>query len=102
MEQISSATKLFLKAAHLGQLNLLKHFALALDPLHGDGIAAVFENTRDGDGKCAVHFAAAGGSLQVLKYLIEEIKIEIDVKDGSGATPISWAERALACRGISS
>ncbi|KAI3875364.1 hypothetical protein MKW98_000041 [Papaver atlanticum] len=91
MENIPPATKVFLTAAHVGQLNLLKQFALALDPLHGDGVAAVIENSRDGDGKRAVHFAASGGSVQVLKYLIEEIKLEIDVKDGSGKTSLSHA-----------
>ncbi|KAI3855882.1 hypothetical protein MKX03_011537 [Papaver bracteatum] len=84
-------TKVFLKAAHLGQLNLLKQFALGLDPLHGDGIAEIIENTKDGDGKRAIHFAASGGSVEVLKYLIEELKLEIDVKDGSGKTPLSRA-----------
>ncbi|KAI3875365.1 hypothetical protein MKW98_000042 [Papaver atlanticum] len=91
MENIPPATKVFLKAAHLGQLNLLKQFALGLDPLHGDGIAETIENTKDGDGKRAIHFAASGGSVQVLKYLIEELKLEIDVKDGSGKTPLSRA-----------
>ncbi|KAI3855876.1 hypothetical protein MKX03_011531, partial [Papaver bracteatum] len=46
---------------------------------------------KDRDGRRAVHQAAAGGSVQVLKYLIEEIKLEIDVRDGSAASPLSHA-----------
>ncbi|KAI3875361.1 hypothetical protein MKW98_000038 [Papaver atlanticum] len=80
----------FLKAAHAGELNRLKQFALELDEVLGNGIPEILENIIDGEGRGAIHCAAAGGSVEVLKYLIEEIKLEIDVKDGKGETPLSW------------
>ncbi|KAI3875367.1 hypothetical protein MKW98_000044 [Papaver atlanticum] len=91
MENNPAATKMFLNAAQVGELNLLKHFALVLDPLSGDGIAAVIGNTKDGGGRRAVHFAASGGSVEVLKYLIQEMGVDIEVRDGRGETPLSFA-----------
>ncbi|RZC47890.1 hypothetical protein C5167_040838 [Papaver somniferum] len=91
MENNPAATKMFLNAAQVGELKILKHFALALDRLHGDGIAAVIGNTKDGEGRRAVHFAASGGSVEVLKYLIQEMGVDIEVRDGRGETPLSLA-----------
>ncbi|KAI3854005.1 hypothetical protein MKX03_016510 [Papaver bracteatum] len=91
MEYIPAATDIFLNAAHVGELKKLKKFAAALDHVVGDGIPAIFKNTKDYDGKHVVHYAASGGRLNVLKYLIEEIRVDIHIKDGSGETPLSWA-----------
>ncbi|KAI3930891.1 hypothetical protein MKX01_006943 [Papaver californicum] len=87
---ITAATAMFLDAVH-GELERFKKCAEGLNRLIGDGIAATVENTEDDDGKRVIHAAAAGGNVEVLKYLIEEIKLDVDVKDNSGVTPLSWA-----------
>ncbi|RZC87577.1 hypothetical protein C5167_036118 [Papaver somniferum] len=76
---------ILLNAAFEGDLERLKKSASEVDSVDGDGLATVFRNTKDEDGRCALHHAAAGGKLDVLKYLIEEIKLidDIDVKDNS-------------------
>ncbi|MCL7030177.1 hypothetical protein MKW94_017368, partial [Papaver nudicaule] len=81
----------FLNAAHDGKLNKLKKTAAALGRELEIGIPAVIEHAEVGDGRHAIHYAASGGRVNVLKYLIEEMKIDIDVKDDSGRTPLSWA-----------
>ncbi|KAI3843953.1 hypothetical protein MKX03_002384, partial [Papaver bracteatum] len=40
------------------------------------------------DGRGLLHSAAAGGSLRVCKYLIEDLKLDVDTKDGEGCTPL--------------
>ncbi|RZC85559.1 hypothetical protein C5167_041740 [Papaver somniferum] len=73
-----------LSAAYDGKLEQLKRFASELDEVTGDGISTILGNTKDGNGRRAIHHAASGGKLDVLKYLIEEIKLDVDVKDGRG------------------
>ncbi|KAI3886917.1 hypothetical protein MKX03_033295, partial [Papaver bracteatum] len=91
MDHIAAATSIFLSAAGGGELNLLKESAAALDRWVGVGIPAILENTKDGRGKRAIHYAAIGGKLNVLKYLIQDMKIDIHVKDNSGITSLSEA-----------
>ncbi|KAI3916712.1 hypothetical protein MKW98_021751 [Papaver atlanticum] len=76
MEYIQATPKMLLLAAHVEELDRFKR--------------------RDG-GKRAIHHDAFGGRVNVLKYLIEDMKDEIDVKDGSGKTPLFHAaiERRL-------
>ncbi|KAI3870400.1 hypothetical protein MKX03_008408, partial [Papaver bracteatum] len=61
--------------------------------INGDGLATIYRNTKDGDGRCALHYAASGEKSDVLKYLIEEIKLidDINVQDYSGETPMACA-----------
>ncbi|KAI3872646.1 hypothetical protein MKX03_014990, partial [Papaver bracteatum] len=84
----SSCKCIFLNAAHVGKLKRLKKSAASLDHVLEDGIPAIMENTRDTNSRRAIHFVAAGGSVKVLKYLIEELKLNVDVKDGSRKTPL--------------
>ncbi|KAI3875360.1 hypothetical protein MKW98_000037 [Papaver atlanticum] len=91
VDLIPDATKTILIASYTGELNRLKQYALELEEVLEDGIAAIVENAKDFGGMSAIHCAAAGGSVNVLKYLIEEIRVEIDVKDEIGETPLSLA-----------
>ncbi|KAI3981328.1 hypothetical protein MKX01_004592, partial [Papaver californicum] len=75
----------FLCAAHDGKLKRLKKCAAALEQVLGDGIPTIIENTKNEFGRSAIHLAAAGGRVNVLKYLIEEMKLDIDVKAASAA-----------------
>ncbi|MCL7027856.1 hypothetical protein MKW94_020669, partial [Papaver nudicaule] len=89
MEDIEAATKTLLQAADDGELKRLKKTAAAIDRVFGGGgVAAVIENTKDDHGRGAIHYAATGGSVNVLKYLIQEIKIDVNLRDGDGATPL--------------
>ncbi|KAI3862917.1 hypothetical protein MKX03_031946, partial [Papaver bracteatum] len=47
--------------------------------------------TRRGNWRWNINSTWEYGKLDVLKYLIEEIKLDVDVKDGRGETPLSWA-----------
>ncbi|KAI3987393.1 hypothetical protein MKX01_042397 [Papaver californicum] len=46
---------------------------------------------KDQNGGGSLHVAAAGGSLEVCKYLIEKLKLDVDSKDGEGGTPLYHA-----------
>ncbi|OVA06696.1 Tetratricopeptide TPR-1 [Macleaya cordata] len=78
-----------LNAAHVGKLKRLKKFAALLDD--GKGIARTVSSIKDEDGRGALHFAASRGNLNICKYLIEELKLDVDVKDGTGETPLARA-----------
>ncbi|MCL7047869.1 hypothetical protein MKW94_027205, partial [Papaver nudicaule] len=75
---------IILNAAYEGKLKILKKCASELDHILGVGLPTILGDTKDGDGKHALHFAAAGGRVDVLEYLIEEMKLDIDVTDNSG------------------
>ncbi|MCL7024209.1 hypothetical protein MKW94_003285, partial [Papaver nudicaule] len=88
----AAATNNFLNAAFDGEVDKLKETAAELDRLLGGGIPAVIQNTKDEVGKRAIHYAASQGKVNVLKYLIEEVKLDdVDVKDDFGWKPLSVA-----------
>ncbi|KAI3990164.1 hypothetical protein MKX01_029142, partial [Papaver californicum] len=77
-----------LSAAHDGKLKRLKKCATTLEQVLRDGIPTIIENTKYEFGRSAIHRAAAGGRVNVLKCLIEEMKLDIDVKAASGCVII--------------
>ncbi|RWR89402.1 ankyrin-1 isoform X1 [Cinnamomum micranthum f. kanehirae] len=81
----------FLNAACTGNLDLLKKLAQQLDD--GKGLAGTVADVKDANKRGALHFAAREGNTEVCKYLIEELKLEIDVKDDDGETPLIHATR---------
>ncbi|KAI3848013.1 hypothetical protein MKX03_001125 [Papaver bracteatum] len=92
MECIQAAPKMLMLAARVGELDRFKTIAAVIDQFVVDGIPGIVNNTKDPDsGARAIHHAASGGRVNVLKYLIEDMKGEIDVKDGSGKTPLFHA-----------
>ncbi|XP_026384207.1 E3 ubiquitin-protein ligase HACE1-like [Papaver somniferum] len=80
-----------LNAAYKGELNRFKRFALNHAKDEGGGVAEAIEKLKLKDGRGCLHFAAAGGSLQVCKYLIENLKLGVDTKDGQGCTSLYHA-----------
>ncbi|KAI3885697.1 hypothetical protein MKX03_027887 [Papaver bracteatum] len=66
---------------------------LASDHAQGEeiGVATTIGKMRDKDERGCLHFAAAGGSLEVCKYLIETLKLDVDPKDEHGHTPLYHA-----------
>ncbi|CAL5436790.1 unnamed protein product [Camellia sinensis] len=84
-----SRTSCLLNAALTGNLKLLTKLAEELD--YGDGLAKTFMDVKDSGGRSALHFAAAGGKTHVCKYLVQELKLNVNLKDGIGDTPLNHA-----------
>ncbi|KAF2325294.1 hypothetical protein GH714_026209 [Hevea brasiliensis] len=65
-------------------------FAKYLDK--GDGFFAKrIEIVKDRDGRTALHCAAEKGNTDVCKYLLGEVKINVDLRDRKGKTPLHCA-----------
>ncbi|KAI3987392.1 hypothetical protein MKX01_042396 [Papaver californicum] len=78
-------------AAYTGDFDRFKWLALNHADDEGIAVAKSIGKVKDEDGKGCLHFAAAGGSLEVCKYLIEKLKLDVDSKDGNGITPLYHA-----------
>ncbi|XP_026400972.1 serine/threonine-protein phosphatase 6 regulatory ankyrin repeat subunit B-like isoform X2 [Papaver somniferum] len=75
-------------AAYTGKLNRFKRLALNIAEGEGVGVTEAIGKVKDEDGGGSLHFAAAGGSLNVCRYLIEKLKFDLDSKDDRGSTPL--------------
>ncbi|KAI3893439.1 hypothetical protein MKX03_020283, partial [Papaver bracteatum] len=80
-----------LNAAYKGELSRFKRSALNHAKGEGIGVKESIEKLKLEDGRGCLHFAAAGGSLQVCKYLLEKLKLDVDSRDGEGSTPLYHA-----------
>ncbi|TYJ02018.1 hypothetical protein E1A91_A13G196300v1 [Gossypium mustelinum] len=74
----------FLNAACTGNLDLLKKIASQLD--EGKGLAKTVADIKDANKRGAIHFAAREGKTEVCKYLLEELKLDVNTKDEDGHT----------------
>ncbi|XWS57699.1 hypothetical protein CRYUN_Cryun09bG0195800 [Craigia yunnanensis] len=81
----------FLNAACTGNLDLLKNIAAQLD--EGKGLAKTVADIKDANKRGAIHFAAREGKTEVCRYLLEELKLDVDTKDEDGETPLLHAAR---------
>ncbi|KAK9137692.1 hypothetical protein Sjap_008286 [Stephania japonica] len=81
----------FLNAAQTGNVDLLKKAAAQLD--NGKGLAKTVADVKDANKRGALHFAAREGKTEVCKYLIEELKIDVDLRDEDGDTPLLHTTR---------
>ncbi|PWA75248.1 ankyrin repeat family protein [Artemisia annua] len=81
----------FLNAAVTGNLDFLKSVAGQLDD--GKGLSQTVANIKDANKRGALHFAAREGQLEVCKYLLEELKLDVNTKDEDGETPLIHAAR---------
>ncbi|XP_038716396.1 ankyrin-1 isoform X2 [Tripterygium wilfordii] len=81
----------FLNAACTGNLDHLKKVAKQLDD--GKDMAKTVADIKDANKRGALHFAAREGQIDVCKYLIEELKLDVDPKDESDETPLLHAAR---------
>ncbi|XP_026387906.1 26S proteasome non-ATPase regulatory subunit 10-like [Papaver somniferum] len=80
-------------AAYHGKLNEFKRFAFNCAKDKGVGVAEAIKKVKLEGGGGLLHSAAAGGSLKLCKYLIEDLKLDVDTKDGEGCTPLYNASR---------
>ncbi|XAR63586.1 hypothetical protein NMG60_11023575 [Bertholletia excelsa] len=81
----------FLNAALTGNLDLFKKLAAELDD--GKGLAKTVADVKDANKRGALHFAAREGRTEVCKYLLEELKLDVDTRDEDGETPLLHAAR---------
>ncbi|KAG6420159.1 hypothetical protein SASPL_116678 [Salvia splendens] len=81
----------FLNAAQTGNLALLKKLAKQLDG--GKGLAQTVADVKDANQRGALHFAAREGQAEVCKYLLEELKMDVNTQDEDGDTPLTHAAR---------
>ncbi|KAL0384832.1 UNVERIFIED_CONTAM: PRA1 family protein E [Sesamum radiatum] len=81
----------FLNAARTGNLDILKKLAQQLDD--GKGLAQTIADIKDANKRGALHFAAREGQTEVCKYLLEELKMDVNTKDEDGETPLTHAAR---------
>ncbi|CAI9271880.1 unnamed protein product [Lactuca saligna] len=81
----------FLNAAVTGNLDFLKSVAAQLDD--GKGLSHTVANIKDANKRGALHFAAREGQTEVCKYLLEELKLDVNTKDEDGETPLIHAAR---------
>lgn len=53
---------------------------------------------KDNNGWNTLHEAARGGRLSVVKFLVEEQKMQIDERThtGTGGSPLWWAKQSLS------
>ncbi|KAK4427675.1 protein STIP1 [Sesamum alatum] len=81
----------FLNAARTGNLDILKKLAQQLDD--GKGLSETIADIKDANKRGALHFAAREGQTEVCKYLLEELKLDVNTKDEDGETPLTHAAR---------
>ncbi|KAL5702058.1 hypothetical protein ACHQM5_027324 [Ranunculus cassubicifolius] len=82
----------FLNAALTGNLDLLKKLAIQFDE-GGKGLKKTIEDIKDANKRGALHFAAREGKIDVCRYLLEELKLDVDTRDEDGETPLIHATR---------
>lgn len=62
--------------------NILIGVAAQLDD--GKGLSQTIANIKDANKRGALHFAAREGKTEVCKYLLEELKLDVNTKDEDG------------------
>ncbi|KAJ9180078.1 hypothetical protein P3X46_008367 [Hevea brasiliensis] len=88
---VRQKVQLFLNAARTGNLDLLRNVAAQLDD--GKGMAKTVADIKDANKRGALHFAAREGQTEVCKFLVEDLKLDVDTKDEDGETPLLHAAR---------
>uniref|UniRef100_A0ACD6A0G3 Uncharacterized protein n=1 Tax=Avena sativa TaxID=4498 RepID=A0ACD6A0G3_AVESA len=82
----------FLKAAFDGDLRLVKRGARAVGRgAEGRRLAEKLGAVRDGYGNGLLHSAAIGGSLPVCRYLVEDLRLDVDDAGPQGETTLTFA-----------
>uniref|UniRef100_A0A0A9DFX4 Uncharacterized protein n=1 Tax=Arundo donax TaxID=35708 RepID=A0A0A9DFX4_ARUDO len=74
--------EVLLRAAIDGNLRLLKKMAWGMDA--GQGEAAVVAATADTAGRTALHLAAMEGRMDVLKYVVEDLHLDVNARCSRG------------------
>ena len=83
-EESLTLEEYYLECARSGELNDLKEAMKDADDKFD-------VNLKDPRGNTALHFAATNGHLEVVEYLINELKCDINVQNNIQNTPLIWA-----------
>jgi ankyrin repeat protein len=83
-EEYLTLDEYYLECARFGELNDLKNAMKDADSKFN-------VNVSDFNGNTALHMSSSNGFLDVVKYLIEELKVDINSRNKTNSTPISWA-----------
>jgi len=81
-------TQKVIHSASRGELDTLRQ-------LEGDLDSSIFDLT-DYDGRTALHLACNEGRLEVVRYLIEEMKCKVNPKDRWGNTPLHDTNKQMS------
>lgn len=68
--------------------HVLLDLAARLD--EGKGLAGTVADIKDANKRGALHFAAREGKTEVCKYLLEELKLDVDTRDEDGKLLIRY------------
>jgi ankyrin repeat protein len=79
-----------LNAARDGNLQVFKELAHAI--AEGQEIGKTLSDVKDANGRGPLHFAARGGSDELCTYMIEELKLPVDIRDNDGNVKIEIKE----------
>ncbi|KAI3843954.1 hypothetical protein MKX03_002385, partial [Papaver bracteatum] len=77
-----------LNAAYDGNVKRFKRLAMNHAKGEGIGVAEAIGKVKLKDGRGCLHFAAEKGSLDVCKYLIENLKLDVNSKDENGRSAL--------------
>ncbi|KAL3349370.1 hypothetical protein AABB24_022481, partial [Solanum stoloniferum] len=91
LDKVKQQVKKLMEAACAGDIKLFKKLAKGLD--RGKGLAATVASVKDGKERGALSFAATEGQLKMCKYLVEELKIDVNDRDKEGQTLVLCAAR---------
>uniref|UniRef100_A0ACD6AQP7 Uncharacterized protein n=1 Tax=Avena sativa TaxID=4498 RepID=A0ACD6AQP7_AVESA len=87
-----SFDRAFIGAAHDGDIRLVKRAAREVGRgTEGRRLAEKLAAVRDGFGNGLLHAAAFGGSLPVCRYLVEDLRMDVDDVGLMGETPFTTA-----------
>ncbi|XAR58603.1 hypothetical protein NMG60_11014071 [Bertholletia excelsa] len=78
-------------AAFTGDLDYLKDVAAKLD--NGRGLKKTLTDVKDDGGRSALHYAASGGKTNICKFLVQDLGIDVDLRDKKGDTPLNYAAK---------
>lgn len=51
----------------------------------------MLDQFKEGKGKVTIHFAVARGDIDIVKHLVDNLKLDLNIKDGDGNTPFFTA-----------
>ena len=83
-EECLTLEEYYLECARFGELTELKEAMK-------DAPKDFNVNLEDFSGNTALHLASANGFIEVVKYLVNELHCDVNAKNKSLSTPLSWA-----------
>ncbi|KAI4985817.1 hypothetical protein ZWY2020_018447 [Hordeum vulgare] len=86
-QQQQQQQKTLLRAARDGSLRLLKETAQGLAS-GAQGEVVLLEAVADDDGNRALHLAAMEGRVEICRYLVKDLRLDVNKTNATGGTPL--------------